>query len=132
MPVNMDLTGALRDPLPPGSVVTLRVESFEGPKRASTGTLMGSWTFIVIDPVEDPPRQLFENLMLEGKGMYRTALLLEAIGVPYGKATKDDPVLQGGFDDLLCIGREFRAQLSVEESEGYRPKNVIEKFMRAV
>ena len=123
-PINVDLSDALRDPLPAGSVVRLRVEGCKQ-ETASTGTLMAVWDFIVTDPMEDDPRHVFDNTMLTGPGKFRTGLLLTALGVPFGKQRPD---LNGGFDEMECHGREVRASLDVEEYEG-RKKNTVNKYM---
>lgn len=131
-PINIDLSEAEKPPFAAGTEVTLRVEKLERKTSERTGNQFIAWEFIVVDPMEDPPRKLFENTMLTPQNaQFRTARVLRALGVPFGKETKDDPALQGGFDDMLCVGKTCRALLKIEDDAQYGPRNVVGTFSKS-
>jgi hypothetical protein len=99
-----------------------------GSNAKTPGAPMAECQFTIFGPAEAEEfhgRKIFENLMLDGSGMFRVRQLLEATG------ENEDFVLE---DTDQLVGRECAAAVQEEkektiDGKRYDPRNKIARFM---
>ncbi len=114
------------DPVPRGQYLVELVEVEEKVAQTELATHYMKCKFEIKDPEEYVGRFVWDNLMLEGKGMFRLKSALLAAGF-----TNDE--LEAGleFEPQDLVSSEFVLALSIRRSEEYGDQNTVQKYLPA-
>ena len=111
------------EPMPAGSYLVNLVEVEQVTAQTEKATQYMKCKYQVMDPEEYTDRFLWDNLMLEGKGMFRLKQALLAAGF-----SNDELEAGIDFEPQDLIGTEFMVSISIKRSEEDGDQNVIRRY----